>query len=135
MTAFYTVYSHNFQDGCQPNAPSLSSKPAISPKYNRTPLGHVFWYITFMHTVFIVLAFVKVQNMNVFIHVFVKCVFIYLALTSEIAKILICKSLLRYQSKRKMSAVAWTICLSLDHLRVIETMSSLPWLRMSVFVV
>ena len=83
-----------------------------------------------MHAVFIELAFVKVQNMNVFIHVFVKCVFVYLTLNNKIAKILICKSLLRshteWRSKRKMSAVAWTICLSLDHLRVIETMSSLP---------
>ena len=62
-----------------------------------------------------------------FIHVFVKCVFISLALNNEIAKILICKSLLRHQShtewrsSHKMSAVAWTICLSLDHL-VVETM-------------
>ena len=86
-------YSHNFQDKCQPNALSLSSKLAISPKYNCTHLGHAFWYI---HTVFLVLAFVKVQNINVFIHVFVKCVFISLALNNEIAEILICKSLLRY---------------------------------------
>ena len=89
----------------------------------------MFWYI---HTIFIVLALVKVQNINVFIHVFVKCDFISLALNNEIAKILICKSLLRYQShtewqsKRKMSSVAWTICISLDHLRVVETNSSLP---------
>ena len=76
-----------------------------------------------------------------FIYVFVKRVFISLALNIEIAKILMCKSLLRYQphtewrSKRKTSAVAWTICkmvqatadiLHLDHLRVVETMSSLP---------
>ena len=70
--------------------------------------------------------------MFLFIHVFVKCVFISLALNNEIAKILICKSLLRYQShtewrsKRKMSSVAWSICISLDHLRAVETMSSLP---------
>ena len=62
-----------------------------------------------------------------FIHAFVKCVFISLALNNEIAK-----SLLRYQSytewrsKRKMSAVAWSICLSLGHLRVVGTMCSLP---------
>ena len=90
----------------------------------------MFWYI---HTIFIVFAFVTVRNINVFfIHVFVKCVFISLALNNEIAKILNCKSLLRYQShtewrsKRKMSSVAWSICISLDHLRAVETMSSLP---------
>ena len=66
------------------------------------------------------------------IHVFVKCVFISLALNNEIAKILICKSLLRHQSqteqrsKSKISAVASTICVSFGHLRVVETMSSLP---------
>ena len=89
----------------------------------------MFWYI---HTIFIVFVFVKVQNINVIIHVFVKCVFISLALNNEIAKIHFCKSLLRYQShtewrsKRKMSSVAWSICISLDHLRAVETMSSLP---------
>ena len=67
------------------------------------------------------------------VHVFVKCVFIALALNNEIAKILICKSLLKdqshteWRSKGKMSSIAWTICISLDHLRVVETMSSLPY--------
>ena len=86
----------------------------------------------YIHTVFIVLAFVKVKTLKFFfIYVLVKCVFISLASNNEIAKVPICKSLLRYQShtewryKRKMSSVAWTIFL-LDHLRVVETMSSLP---------
>ena len=70
-------------------------------------------------------------SLNIDVFIFVKWVFISLALNNEIAKMLICKPLLSYQShtewrsKLKMSAVAWTICLSLDHLRVVETLSSL----------
>ena len=41
---------------------------------------------TYIHTVFIVLAFVKVQNINIFIHVFVKCVFISLHWTMKSLK-------------------------------------------------
>ena len=66
MTASYSIQftvSHNFQDECQPNAWSLSSKPAISPKYNCIHLRHVFWYII---TAFIVLVFVKVQTLMCF---------------------------------------------------------------------
>ena len=64
--------------------------------------------------------------------IFVKRIFISLTLNNEIAKMLICKSLLSYQyhtewrSKLKASAVAWPIWLPLDHLRVAETLSSLP---------
>ena len=129
MTAFYSIQFTVITSKIRVNQMPRYYQANLLFHRNNTHLGHVFWYI---HTVFIVLAFVKVQNINVFIHVFVKCVFFSLALNNEIAKILICKSLLRYQShtewwsKCKMSAVAWTICLSLDHLRVVETMSSLP---------
>ena len=51
----------------------------------------------YIHTAFIVLAFVKMQHIDVFF-IFIKWVFISLSLNNEIAKILICKSLLSYQS-------------------------------------
>ena len=35
-----------------------------------------FGIYVYTYSIFIILAFVKVQNINVFIHVFVKCVFI-----------------------------------------------------------
>ena len=67
-----------------------------------------------------------------FFLIFIKWIFISLALNNKIAKMLICKSLLSYQShtelrsKLKMSAVAWAVCLLLDHLRVVETLTILP---------
>ena len=93
----------------------LSRKPAISPKYYCIHLDHVFFLYTCISTAFTVLAFVKImlsRCKTLMFLMFVKWVFFFLPLNNEITKMLICESLLSYQShtewrsKLKMSAVA-----------------------------
>ena len=97
MTAFYSIQFTVITSKMRVNQMPRYYQANLLFHRNNTHLGHVFWYI---HTVFIVLAFVKVQNINVFIHVFVKCVFFSLALNNEIAKILICKPCLVFRSSK-----------------------------------
>ena len=95
MTAFYSIQFTVLTSKMSVNTPPLSSKLLFHRNITAPSRPCVLVY-TYIHTTFIVLAFVKVQNIDVFI--FVKWVFISLALNNAIAKMLICKLLRSYQS-------------------------------------